>query len=141
MSAAEKLAQPIPPTPRVVAFNRVAEEDYFALDLAAESRLEYYDGEVVAMAGASPNHNDIALNVGAFLHGRLRGTDCRPRVNDQRVHVPARQGYVYPNVVVRCGKLEYQPGTNPLSLLNPVLIIEVLSESTERHDRGRKFET
>ena len=99
MSAAEKLARPIPPTPRVVAFNRVAEEDYFALDLAAESRLEYYDGEVIAMAGASPNHSDIALNVGAFLRGKLKNT-CRARMSDQRVHVPARRGYVYPDVVV-----------------------------------------
>lgn len=140
MSAAEKLSLPIPPTPRVISFNRVSEADYFALDLAAESRLEYYDGEVVAMAGASPDHNDIAGNVYAFLHGSLRGTTCRPRISDQRVHVPARRGYVYPDVVVGCGQLTYQPGTNPPSLLNPVLIIEVLSESTERLDRGRKFE-
>ena len=148
MSAARQLPEPAPPLlqplpaspqSRVVAFDRVAEQDYFALDLAAERKLEYYDGEVVAMAGASPNHNYITLNVGAWLNGKLRGTACRPCIADQRVHVPARRGYVYPDVVVGCQPLQYQPGTMPLSLLNPVLIVEVLSESTERNDRGRKF--
>lgn len=144
MSAARKLPEAalltptVPPT-RAVTFNRVSEQDYFALDIAAERKLEYYDGDVVAMAGASPNHNYITLNVGAWLHGKLRGTTCRPCIADQRVHVPARRGYVYPDVVVGCEPLQYQPGTKPLSLLNPVLIVEVLSESTERNDRGRKF--
>lgn len=128
-----------PPLTRGVAFERVSEQAYFALDLAAERKLEYYDGEVVAMAGASPNHNYITLNVGAWLLGKLRGTGCRPCVADQRVHVPARRGYVYPDVVVGCQPLQYQASTKPLALLNPVLIVEVLSESTERNDRGRKF--
>lgn len=140
MSAAELIAAPIPPTPRVVQFKRVSEAEYFALDLAAETRLEYLDGEVIAMAGASPNHNDITGNVFAWLHGRLRTAACRPRMADQRVHVPARRGYVYPDVVVGCGKLEYKSGTNPSALLNPVLIVEVLSPSTATYDLTRKFQ-
>lgn len=133
------ISRPLAPTPRPAPFTWVSEEEYFTLDLAAERKLEYYDGEIVAMAGASPNHNDITTNVGAWLHGKLRGGNCRPRIADQRVFLPERRSYVYPDVVVACGKLDYQPGTNPLALLNPVLIVEVLSPSTERNDRGRKF--
>ena len=131
---------PVPPTSaRVVAFNRVSEAEYLALDAASEHRLEYVGGEVRAMAGASPNHNDIAGNTYAWLHTRLRGTPCRPRMSDQRVSMPKLGTYTYPDLVVGCGELQYQPGSNPMALLNPVLIIEVLSGSTEAYDRGRKF--
>lgn len=140
MSALRHLPPPVPPTSaRVVPFKRVTEEEYFALDTAAETRLELLDGEVFAMAGASPSHNDITLNVSAFLHGRLRGGACRVRSGDQRVYVPARSGYVYPDVVVGCGTLHYRPATNPPALLNPVVVVEVLSDSTSTHDFTRKF--
>ena len=140
MPVVEKRPAPVPPTPRVVRLEHVTEEEYFALDLAAETRLEYLDGEIIAMAGASPNHNDIVSNVLAWLHGKLKGSSCRVRASEQRVHMPAQRGYVYPDVVVGCGKLEYKPGSNPPTLLNPVLVVEVLSESTATYDLTRKFQ-
>ena len=139
MSVIQNINAPIPPTPRVVTFNRVSEEDYFAMDLVAETRLEYYDGEVVARAGAQPAHNFIVANVLTSLHGRLRGSKCRVSNADQRVANPGRRGYFYPDVVAACGEWKYQPGTRPAALLNPALLIEVLSDSTERNDRSRKL--
>ncbi len=144
MSAAPHLpypvAAPTPPTARVVSINRITEVEYFALDEATtDRRLEYYDGEIVAMAGAQPVHNDIVLNLGAGLRSRLKNGNCRVRVADQRVHIPAKRGYVYPDVVAACGPWQYQPNTRPAALLNPVLIIEVLSPTTAAHDLTRKF--
>ncbi len=83
MSAAEQFSAPVPPQPRVVPFKRIAEIEYFALDSAAELRLEYFDGEVVAMAGASPKHNDITCNTLAWLHNRLRegSAACVPLIS------------------------------------------------------------
>ncbi len=152
MSAAERLPAPpnpaapvwYPPVPpryaRVLSINHVAEAEYFRLDAATtEGRLEYYDGEIVAMAGAQPVHNFIVNNVAGELRNLLKGRECRAVSSDQRVHIPAKRGYVYPDVVVACGEWQYQPGTNPAALLNPVLLIEVLSESTAFNDQTRKF--
>ena len=150
MSAAERLPappNPAKPTPvppkraRVLSINHVTEAEYFRLDAATtEGRLEYYDGEIVAMAGAQPAHNFILLNVASELRGQLKGSSCRVAASEQRVHVPARRGYVYPDVVVACGEWQYRPSTKPATLLNPVVIFEVLSDSTAENDRGRKFE-
>lgn len=121
---------------------RVSLEEYFQLEARDPDgpRYEYYDGDVVAMAGASPAHNDISTNIVMALQGRLRGGDCRARSSDQRVFIPAKAGYVYPDVVVACEPRQYQPGTRPLALLNPVIVMEILSESTEARDRGRKMQ-
>ena len=152
MSAAERLPPPpnpaapvwYPPVPpryaRVLSINHVTEAEYFRLDAATtEGRLEYYDGEIVAMAGASLIHNFIVSNTVGELRNRLKGGNCRAVSSDQRVAIPARRGYVYPDVVAACGKWECQPGTNPAALLNPVVIFEVLSESTAFNDQHRKF--
>lgn len=139
MSAAQPI--PIPPTARVIAFDRISEEEYLRRDAAqTDGKLEYYDGQIRAMAGATPAHNDIVLNVGSELRTRLRGKPCRVRVTDQRVYLPGKPGYAYPDVVAACGEWQYKPATDLPTLLNPVLIIEVLSASTDLHDRGRKFE-
>lgn len=141
MSAA--LPLPIPPSnARVVSFDRVSEAEYLRRDAALTEggKLEYYDGEIRAMAGSTPAHNDIVLNVGSELRTRLRGQSCRARVTDQRVYLPGKPGYAYPDVVAACGEWQYKPAAGLPTLLNPVLIIEVLSASTDLHDRGRKFE-
>lgn len=132
---------PVAPTGRVVPFNRVSPAEYLALAAATtEGRLEYHDGEIVAMAGATPAHNFIVLNVGSELRSRLRGSACRVAVTDQRVFVPGKRGFLYPDIVGACGEWQYEADAPLPTLLNPVLIIEVRSASTDLYDRGRKFE-
>lgn len=113
-------------------------EEYLAWEQAQPTRHEYRDGEIFAMAGASPAHNDIVANVLGELREALRDKPCRARASDQRVKVPATGLYTYPDVLVMCGEAEYEAGEPP-SLLNPTVIVEVLSDSTERDDRGKKF--
>lgn len=118
----------------------ITPQEYLALERKADSKSEYYAGEVFALAGASPRHNLIAGNVLAALHIQLKNTDCKVYPGDLRVKVPAIPYYTYPDVTVVCGELkvedEYQD-----NVLNPVAIFEVLSSSTARNDRGSKFES
>ena len=110
---------------------------YFALEASSREKHEYWHGEVYAMAGASPEHNLIAANVTAALHTALRALPCRVYASDLKVHVPLSDGYVYPDVTVGCDGPRYH-SAHPDVLLNPRLVVEVLSESTERFDRGEK---
>lgn len=112
--------------------------EYLALELETSQKHEYFKGEIYAMGGASFSHGLLTGNLVSALHARLRGKPCRVVPADLRVKVSPTGLYTYPDVVVVCGepKLE-QPGD---TLLNPKLIVEVLSESTERKDRGWKFE-
>ena len=113
--------------------------DYLALERQAETKSEYLNGHIYAMSGASRSHNRITINLGAMLHSRLRGKPCEPFVNDMRVKVSPTGLYTYPDVIVVCGKEQFDDAHLD-TLLNPTLIIEVLSDSTEAYDRGRKFE-
>lgn len=118
---------------------RMTVEEYFAFDEASELKWEYLDGavfEVYAMAGASPNHNTIVSNAGTSLAFQTRNSKCRVLIADQRVKLSAK-AYAYPDVVVVCGKPEFGGHKNE-TLLNPTLIVEVLSPSTENYDRGGK---
>jgi Uma2 family endonuclease len=116
---------------------RFTPEEYLALERQAEYRSEYFNGEIFAMAGASREHNLIIANVVASLHGQLKGKPCEVYPSDMRVKVTATGLYTYPDVVVMCGEpqLEDQYGD---TLLNPTLLVEVLSPSTEAYDRGEK---
>lgn len=118
----------------------ISPQEYLALEREAEYKSEYYAGEVFALAGASLRHNLIAGNVLAALHSQLKGGDCQVYPSDLRVKVPQIPYYTYPDVTVVCGKpqLEDDHGDN---LLNPIVIVEILSRSTERHDRTSKFES
>jgi len=111
-------------------------EEYLAMEEASEIKHEYIDGEIFAMAGASENHDLIVGNIFANLHLQLRSNPCRPHTSDMRVHVVNRR-YVYPDITVVCDPPEFSEDRPP-SLLNPLLIIEVLSESTTERDRGEK---
>ncbi|MGA3239879.1 MAG: Uma2 family endonuclease [Bryobacteraceae bacterium] len=114
-------------------------EEYLAIERKAEYKSQYYRGEMFAMAGASLAHNTLVANSIGELHGKLRGGACRVLPSDMRVRVSATGLYTYPDVVAVCGEprlLDNQLDT----LLNPHLIVEVLSLSTEAYDRGRKFE-
>lgn len=112
-------------------------EEYLALERQAEQRSEYYAGEIFAMAGASEVHNLIAGNIFASLHTQFRGRPCRVYMNDMRVKVHPTGLYTYPDVVVVCGERQFDDAQHDV-LLNPNVIIEVLSPSTEAYDRGNK---
>jgi Uma2 family endonuclease len=114
-------------------------EEYLALERQAEIRSEYVDGEMVAMAGGSPNHSLVIGNLHAELRQGLKGRPCRTYPGDLRVRVPAGNLYTYPDVVVVCGDLQMDD-VDCDAVLNPILIAEVLSPTTESYDRGRKFE-
>ena len=112
--------------------------DYLAWERQQETRHEYLEGQIFAMTGASRAHNMLCANILASLHGQLRGKPCEIYVNDMRVKVSETGMYTYPDLVAACGEPRFEDQAVD-TLLNPVLIIEVLSDSTERYDRGAKF--
>ncbi len=114
-------------------------EEYLALEETAEYRSEYYRGEIFAMAGGSANHNRIARNLLIAFDDALEGKPYEAFITDMRLYVKKNGLYTYPDVMVVCGKLEFVKGRTD-TLTNPVVIVEVLSESTEGYDRGTKFE-
>ena len=113
--------------------------EYLALERRSETKAEYCDGEIFAMGGASKEHNLIVTNVVRELGVQLKSRPCRIYCNDMRVKVNATGLYTYPDVVVVCGTDEFDDEQKD-TLLNPTIIVEVLSESTEAYDRGKKFE-
>lgn len=112
---------------------------YLAMERVAETKHELRDGELWAMAGGSPRHNRIASRCIAELDTALRGQPCAPFGSDQRIAVPARGNYCYPDVSVICGVPTYH-GADPDTIVNPKVIFEVLSRTTQRDDLGPKFE-
>ena len=112
--------------------------EYLALERQAEGRSEFIHGEMYAMGGASLAHNTIALNVAALILGHLRGRPCRVFSSEMRVKISETGAYVYPDVVVACGEIQFEDAELD-TLLNPTVVIEVLSPSTEAFDRGAKF--
>jgi Uma2 family endonuclease len=113
--------------------------EYLAMERGADYKSEYFDGEIFAMAGASRKHNLIALNVGGDLNEQLRERDCEVYVSDMRVRVLATNLLTYPNVVAVCGAPQFHDEESD-TLLNPNVIVEVLSKSTKNFDRNEKFE-
>lgn len=118
---------------------RFSSQEYLALERASPTRNEFYQGEIFAMAGASRAHNLITLNVGGHLNALLAEKPCEVYVSDMRVKVTLEELYTYPDVVVVCGEPVFEDEQGD-TLLNPVLLIEVLSHSTKNYDRGEKFE-
>ncbi len=116
----------------------IAPEEYLELERKAETRNEYLQGEVFAMTGASLRHNLITINIAAELKQQLKPTDCKVLVSDMRVGVPGAKLYTYPDVVVVCGEPQLEDAQFD-TLLNPCLIIEVLSKSTAAYDQDIKF--
>jgi Uma2 family endonuclease len=117
---------------------RASVEEYLAVDAGGDVKHEYLGGEIVAMAGASPRHNLIASNLTGLLRSALERSPCRVLGSDQRVSAEATGAFVYPDLSVVCSEPRFG-AQRPASLLNPVLIVEVLSRSTEDHDRGAKL--
>jgi Uma2 family endonuclease len=114
-------------------------EDWLEGERAAlEQRNEYVAGEVFAMTGASMGHNGIVMNIGRELSTQLKGRPCQVYANDMKVLIRAADAGTYPDLVGYCGEPELLDGRRDV-LLNPSLIVEVLSDSTEAYDRGAKF--
>jgi Uma2 family endonuclease len=113
--------------------------EYLELELKAEYKSQYIAGEIFAMAGAEPWHVKVTNNLIIALGTRFRGRDCEVFSSGMRVRVPAGDLYTYPDVSALCGKPEFETADHPQSLLNPQVIFEVLSPSTEAFDRGDKF--
>lgn len=112
-------------------------EEYLACERAAEYKSEYFDGEICAMVGASRKHNLIAGNVFTTLKQQLRGKPCEAYISDMRVRIPSANLYTYPDVAVVCGAPEFEDEQVD-TLLNPTVLVEVLSKSTALYDRTAK---
>lgn len=117
---------------------RYTPEEYLAIERKAEFRSEYFGGEVVAMAGNSLEHIAIVTNLVVELGTRFRGTPCRVLATEMRVQIQETGAYVYPDIITVCGEPRLTDSRFD-TLLNPQVIFEVLSPSTEAHDRGLKW--
>ncbi len=118
----------------------ITEEEYLKSEREALEKHEYFDGEIFDMAGTSEEHANISSNINISLGTQLKKRPCKSYQSDLRVHIPATGLYTYPDVIVVCGKPEMLEDTYLDTILNPVLIVEVLSPSTADYDKGTKFD-
>ena len=118
---------------------RLTEAEYLEIERAADFKSEFFGGEMFAMAGGTPQHSLIGTNLAAEFRNRLKTHDCVPYNGDLRIKVETTGLYTYPDLSVICGPLQFAEGTND-TVVNPTLLVEVLSDSTEAYDRGKKFE-
>ena len=118
---------------------RYTPEEYLALEREANFKSEFKNGFITAMAGASPQHNTIALNFASEVRAQLRGKPCEVYISDVRLRVTPSGLYTYPDVMAVCGGAQFAEGDLE-TLLNPTIIAEVLSRTTETYDRGGKFD-
>jgi len=123
----------------VIPETGVSYEEYLTRERSGKFKSEFYRGELFAMVGGSPRHNAIGVNLVVALRNRLRGTTCRPCNSDQRIRIPANGLATYPDVSIVCGELQLDEQDRD-AITNPVALFEVLSKSTERYDRGKKFD-
>lgn len=114
-------------------------EEYAALEKASEERLEYFEGNIWSMAGASPTHEELVANLITELKNKLRGRGCRVFGSNLRVKVPVYKPYRYPDVTALCGEPVYEDFYGLQVLTNPALIVEILSPSTMGFDLTDKF--
>jgi Uma2 family endonuclease len=113
-------------------------QEYLVIERESQQKNEYFNGEIFAMGGASERHNLIVGNVFASLHIQMKNKPCKVYSSDMRVKISATGLYTYPDVVALCGEASFDDEQQD-TLLNPNVIIEVLSKSTEGYDRGEKF--
>jgi Uma2 family endonuclease len=117
----------------------MSQEEFLQFERNSQEKHEYYKGEIFAMSGASYEHNVIEDNIRGELHNFLKGKQCRSFGSNLRVSVKANTLYTYPDIIVICGKPEFQDDQFD-TVVNPALIIEILSPSTANYDKGTKFE-
>ncbi|MEM6844505.1 MAG: Uma2 family endonuclease [Bacteroidota bacterium] len=119
--------------------HRLTLEEYNQLEEENQQRYEYHDGEVYAMAGGDPVHNAIGHNIQVLLGSALRKKSCNVFTSDQKVYIQSVNRSFYPDASVTCGSVE-RSDQDTRAITNPILLMEVLSDSTEAFDRGEKFE-
>jgi len=112
-------------------------EEYLDYDSERPNKHEFVDGYIVSMAGASPEHNTITINLSLAIGGRLNRRVCRPYGSDQRVRIEQGDTWVYPDFTIACERPMFL-GTNPKTLANPSFVVEILSPSTDSYDRDLK---
>lgn len=120
-------------------YTPVSEEEYLRLEAESPIKHEYVNGEMFAMVGGTLRHNTIALNIAAALRSHLRNTPCRVFINDVRVRVEKAHSYYYPDLLVTCARGAQRIDLDAVTVDDPVLVIEVLSPSTEATDRREKL--
>ena len=113
-------------------------EDYLTLERSASIKSEFHEGQIYAMTGASRKHNLITVNIAGELRDQLKKRPCEAYISDMRVKAAKVVNYYYPDIAVVCGKPQFED-THLDTLINPTVLIEVLSPSTEAFDRGGKF--
>lgn len=117
---------------------RFSIEEYLRMENTEVVKHEYYQGEIFAMSGAKVSHNTIAVNLLIKLGQKLKGKKCKPFNSDQRIHIPSNTLFTYPDISIICGEI-ITLNNDEYNVLNPTVIIEVLSSSTKNYDRGEKF--
>ncbi len=117
---------------------KVSIEEYLEMENAADEKHEYYKGEIFAMSRAKVPHNTITTNILISVGQKLKGKSCKPFNRDQRVHIPSNTLFTYPDTSIICGEI-ITLNDDDYNVLNPTVIIEVLSKSTRNYDRGEKF--
>jgi len=113
-------------------------EEYLVMERSALYKNEFCDGQIYAMTGASRKHNLVAVNIAAELHNQLKKRPCEAYLGDMRVKAAEARSYHYPDIAVVCGTPQFEDA-HVDTLLNPTLLVEILSPSTEAYDRGGKF--
>lgn len=118
--------------------NKLSVAEYLEYERTTGQKHEYYQGEVFAMAGAKVSHNRIVTRLTALLGQQLRGKTCEPFNSDQRIHIPGNSLFTYPDISIVCGPVKTL-NNDDYNILNPAVIIEVLSPGTKNYDRNEKF--
>lgn len=119
-------------------YHFITPEEYLAAERIATEKHEYYHGEIFAMSGASVNHNKIFRKLFLAFGHQLKGRDCQPYGRDLRIHIPLNTLYTYPDISIICGEPELADNQFD-NVINPSVIIEILSKSTRNCDKGEKF--
>lgn len=117
---------------------KISIEEYLEMENAATEKHEYYKGEVFAMSGAKVPHVKINTNLLVVLGNKLKGKSCQPYGNDGRIHIESNTLFTYPDITIVCGEV-LTLNNDDYNILNPSVIIEILSRSTKNYDRGEKF--
>ncbi|HUB24328.1 MAG TPA: Uma2 family endonuclease [Tepidisphaeraceae bacterium] len=115
--------------------------EYLRMEERARDRHEFHDGEILAMSGGTYGHSRVNANFLANMHAALKGKPSHPLDSNMRVRIPGRLSYLYPDISVVCGPPQFDPDDpNKTTIINPRVVVEVLSNSTESYDRGAKFD-
>jgi len=117
---------------------KISIDEYLEMENASSEKHEYYQGEIFAISGAKVPHNIIATNLVVALTIKLKGKSCRPFNSDQRIHVEANTLFTYPDISIICGDIITR-NNDDYNVLNPTVLIEVLSRSSKNYDGGEKF--